>query len=281
MKHLILSLLLLLLPFAAYPASGVGSKAATDTMAYRNSLQLGAEPTKQMLGFAVAADAIVGWQNLVYWTFRPTQTVAEGTTVQSIGGFGSYPGTLTNGPTWGANGLETNNTGSQHVVTTLEFSYNADSTLLFAGILSPSASTGRRIFGAPGGSSGAMLYVLTVSNTTESFRNAIFISPTGLNVNLGATEDLSLTHNFFGSSINSSTTTANWTTIRNERTGVGNWSNPANTQALYILKGQTAPDYWSGSAAFAAYANVTTTAAQLQAMRAAYKRTLGVGLSLP
>jgi hypothetical protein len=45
------------------------------------------------------------YNNMVAWPLRSTQNAGTGTTAYSLGGFGVYNGTLTNGPTWGTGGI--------------------------------------------------------------------------------------------------------------------------------------------------------------------------------
>ena len=45
------------------------------------------------------------WSSMVCWPLRSSQNAGTGTTAYSLGGLGTFNGTLTNGPTWGANGL--------------------------------------------------------------------------------------------------------------------------------------------------------------------------------
>jgi len=45
------------------------------------------------------------WNSMVCWPLRSSQNVGTGTTAYSLGGLGSYPGTLVNGPTWGTDGV--------------------------------------------------------------------------------------------------------------------------------------------------------------------------------
>jgi hypothetical protein len=45
------------------------------------------------------------WESMVCWPLRSTQNAGTGTTAYSLGGLGTYNGTLVNGPTWGADGL--------------------------------------------------------------------------------------------------------------------------------------------------------------------------------
>lgn len=45
------------------------------------------------------------WSNMVCWPLRSSQNAGTGTIAYSLGGLGTFNGTLTNGPTWGANGI--------------------------------------------------------------------------------------------------------------------------------------------------------------------------------
>lgn len=45
------------------------------------------------------------WDSMVCWPLRSTQNAGTGTAVQSLGGLGSYAGSLIGGPTWNADGI--------------------------------------------------------------------------------------------------------------------------------------------------------------------------------
>ncbi len=45
------------------------------------------------------------WSSMVSWPLRSSQNAGTGTTAYSLGGFGTYNGTLVNGPTWGVDGI--------------------------------------------------------------------------------------------------------------------------------------------------------------------------------
>ena len=45
------------------------------------------------------------YNSMACWTLRSAQNAGTGTTAYSLGGLGTFNGTLTNGPTWGANGI--------------------------------------------------------------------------------------------------------------------------------------------------------------------------------
>lgn len=45
------------------------------------------------------------WQNMVSWPLRSYQNAGTGSTVFSLGGLGTFNGTMVNSPTWGVNGV--------------------------------------------------------------------------------------------------------------------------------------------------------------------------------
>ena len=56
------------------------------------------------------------WSSIASWPLRSTQNAGTGTTAYSLGGLGTFNGTLTNGPTWGVDGIVFD--GSNDVITT-------------------------------------------------------------------------------------------------------------------------------------------------------------------
>lgn len=65
-------------------------------------------PRKQLRDFAAGVNDLGLWSNMVCWPLRSTQNAGTGTTAYSLGGLGAFNGTLTNGPTWGADGVNFN-----------------------------------------------------------------------------------------------------------------------------------------------------------------------------
>ena len=45
------------------------------------------------------------WSSILSWPLRSSQNAGTGTTAYSLGGLGTFNGTLTNGPTWGTDGV--------------------------------------------------------------------------------------------------------------------------------------------------------------------------------
>jgi hypothetical protein len=61
------------------------------------------------------------YSSMVCWPLRSTQNAGTGSTAYSLGGLGTYNGTLVNGPTWGADGITFAASSSQQISTNLSF----------------------------------------------------------------------------------------------------------------------------------------------------------------
>jgi len=60
---------------------------------------------QQINDFVVGVKNLGLYNNMVAWPLRSTQNAGTGVTAYSIGGLGTFDGTLTNGPTWGTGGI--------------------------------------------------------------------------------------------------------------------------------------------------------------------------------
>ena len=60
---------------------------------------------QQINDFVVGVKNLGLYNNMVAWPLRSTQNAGTGVTAYSLGGLGTYDGTLTNGPTWGTGGV--------------------------------------------------------------------------------------------------------------------------------------------------------------------------------
>jgi hypothetical protein len=56
--------------------------------------------------FVKGVKALGLWDDMVCWPLRSAQNAGAGTTAYSLGGLGAFNGTLVNGPTWGADGID-------------------------------------------------------------------------------------------------------------------------------------------------------------------------------
>ena len=55
------------------------------------------------------------WSDMVCWPLRSTQNSGTGTIAYSLGGFGTYNGTLVNSPSWGVDGITFTSGSSQAI----------------------------------------------------------------------------------------------------------------------------------------------------------------------
>ena len=60
---------------------------------------------QQIRDFAAGVNDLGLWNSMVCWPLRSTQNAGTGTTAYSLGGLGTFNGTLVNGPSWGADGV--------------------------------------------------------------------------------------------------------------------------------------------------------------------------------
>lgn len=77
-----------------------------DVQGYLNVCNItDATPRKQIRDFSAGVNDLGLWNSMVCWPLRSSQNYGSGTTAFSLGGLGTYNGTLTNGPSWGADGV--------------------------------------------------------------------------------------------------------------------------------------------------------------------------------
>ena len=72
----------------------------------------------QINAFVVGVKVLGLFSNMVCWPLRSSQNAGTGTTAYSLGGLGTYNGTLTNGPTWQTDGVLFNRTLATHISAT-------------------------------------------------------------------------------------------------------------------------------------------------------------------
>jgi hypothetical protein len=65
----------------------------------------GATDIQGINDFVKGIKALGLWSSMVCWPLRSSQNAGTGSTAYSLGGLGTYNGTLINGPTWGADGV--------------------------------------------------------------------------------------------------------------------------------------------------------------------------------
>jgi hypothetical protein len=77
-----------------------------DVQGYLNICNISdSTPRQQIRDFAKGVNDLGLWNSMVCWPLRSSQNYGSGTTAYSLGGLGSFNGVLTNGPSWGGDGV--------------------------------------------------------------------------------------------------------------------------------------------------------------------------------
>ena len=89
----------------------------TDASAFFNTAGVSKTDAKQQISRFVTGIKDLGlWSSMVCWPLRSSQNAGTGTTAYSLGGLGTFNGTLVNSPSWGVDGI-TFTSGSSQTIT--------------------------------------------------------------------------------------------------------------------------------------------------------------------
>ena len=202
------------------------------------------------------------WSSMVCWPLRSSQNAGTGTTAYSLGGLGTFNGTLVNSPSWGVDGI-TFTSGSSQTITVPNITISQTDVIVATcqAATSGNLRTFQSIWGADGlgiwaGFGGTNFWDCRSTAGTLN-RQSGGSAPTTCRFTHGIASTSGSSFFVNGTSILSnavSSTNANLNTVRiNENGGNGN-------------------------IAFAMFAQSITGNASLYTL---YKTTLGAGLGLP
>jgi hypothetical protein len=207
------------------------------------------------------------WESMVCWPLRSEQNAGTGTTAYSLGGLGTFNGTLTNGPTWGADGLTNSATGR---IATSYFSPTGSQAHIFVG--NSGAGGGERAYGN----------TITINGSDWVgfvFRdNGFFFGDGALR---SVDRDFTSAGNFKMAAALANRPADAYTYLNTTQGSitVGNAMLASNLSMTIMSAG--AGQYFVGTAAF--YATIVTalTPEQYISFYNLYRATLGTGLGLP
>ena len=257
----------------------------TDASAFFNTAGVSKTDAKQQISRFVTGIKDLGlWSSMVCWPLRSSQNAGTGTIAYSLGGLGTFNGTLTNGPTWGVDGVTFNNASAQYISTSC--AYNP--ATLSTGFLSiinqtetPNFANAREICGNRSVAASSLFKNINGSQDITLFDSAGNHNTASANSRIsyvagrqfaGGFVD-SATRQFFNQ-INSATATA---------TSVGGTITSGSTN-FQIARGGVygTTRTFTGEISFVGLLRQgTITAANIEACRILYKTTLGLGLDLP
>jgi hypothetical protein len=258
-----------------------------DTQAYLNVCNItSTTPRQQLRDFAAGVNDLGLWNSMVCWPLRSTQNAGTGSVAYSLGGLGTFNGTLTNGPTWETSGIRFANASSQYISLggTQIIGGNSDYTVMGVAQLTNVAATNLAVI-CFGNNRGGLIGV--ASNGSTQIRNAQWTvagasggaqlanGPTTSMFAGFASGDATNAKNYINSGTAYSTLTADYRV------------NPSPTTLPQIgalnlaASPNTSNSFWNGDIAAGAMWNVKLTDAQVASVLSLYKQTLGTGLGLP
>jgi hypothetical protein len=239
----------------------------------------GATDIQGINNFVKGIKALGLWSSMVCWPLRSSQNAGTGSTAYSLGGLGTYNGTLINGPTWGADGVNFASASDQRidVSTSLVFSpttvpFNAMTVQNATSISGSHANLFGR--GKLNDSLSDISWALRATTTTSQPQISDGTAQTLYNVSGNSLNTFKAFQMFSESDLIRANIDAGSFT-----TGAARTPNQDATHTLRIGTTITGTLYFDGKISFALFGN--SASANSAALYALYKSTLGQGLGLP
>jgi|LakMenE18May11ns_1017448.scaffolds.fasta_scaffold9917582_4 hypothetical protein len=211
--------------------------------------------------FVRGVKALGLWSNMVCWPLRSSQNAGTGTTAYSLGGLGTYNGTLTNGPTWGADGVNFNATTARIAVTA---AFTQPLTIMAAANFKTLTNGGQIIDGSADR--------ITLFNGSDSAKLSFFAGA-GRNSSNNYTAGV----NIFGAAYANGANTVVYLNGTANTAGNGG----ANNIGPEIRIGNNVANSFGDKNLDVAFVAIFTNQTYNDAVRTLYKSTLGTGLGLP
>jgi hypothetical protein len=251
-----------------------------DTQAYLNICNItSTTPRQQLRDFAAGVNDLGLWNSMVCWPLRSLQNAGTGTTAYSLGGLGTFNGTLTNGPTWGVDGVAGN--GSNAYIAT-PFSTNVFTNLATSSGFA--CGTNMRTSGAAAVSFGQFQNIadnfalIEWSSATSTRRTTIGDS----NVTVSQSSPLSTAFITMTSASASSLSLYSNTSLAQTVTILRSPSRSSATIPLLAYNSTgTITAFSPATLSVAGFVNAGLSAQNVSDLYTLYKTTLGTGLGLP
>ena len=260
----------------------------TDAAAYFTTASVTDLATKDRINnWVVGMKALGLWTGLVCWPLRTGQNAGSGTTIYSLGGLGSFPGTLVNSPTFGPLGIKFAASGSK-MTTAVSVAASPVSCFMVGKTYQPGSTNSAILFTGGINVSGRQFSVGN-SGTTTSQNYGLQANPwqtnaiptTGVSTTSPALTGTrtDLTYNSWRViSATEARLTRGWTQSSSAITVTG-WDTSSPTSVAFGL----VPEYTAELevSAFWYISGTAVTNALDTSVYALYKRTLGMDLGLP
>ena len=221
------------------------------------------------------------YSSMVCWPLRSSQNAGTGTTAYSLGGLGTYNGTLVNGPTWGADGIN-RNASNAIVQITADATLRSALSLLFA--FKSSVTSDNQIGVALSGPNLGENYFQSVFNN-DSVKQSYFSTTRG-GINANSTQQnptgRELLWNFAGGAMASTQNQAVFnSTLGTLQTGLTSRNPTGSFNFVIGAVSTTVNTNARGDFSFALLSSQQFSGAQITDIYTIYTSTLGQGLGLP
>jgi len=219
------------------------------------------------------------WDDMVCWPLRSAQNAGAGTVAYSLGGLGTFNGTLVNGPTWGVDGVTFDGTDD---LVTASVSFPASFTMFVVAKNIAAAKASRPMMGTSAGTANTNVSLSTLN--TGNNHGFLWAPATGQQLvytssiatgPLGEFEAIGL-----GYTLGAREVVKNGTTFD---AGVTDPTTPlaAETKTLNIGGNSQGNSFFNGEFSIGVLISGKISQSEHTDFYTLYKTTLGIGLSLP
>ena len=260
----------------------------TDVISYNARIVAGGNQSlsmqslRQLNQFVISIKKMGLWYNMVCWPLRANQNAGTGLTAYSLGGLGTYNGTLTNGPIWANNGIIFDGINDSIIISNFTTSflgtlfYSANHLSMTSNSTTPTSQKAMNFYGieigkAESASFGIEATVLTPPYPTAGRATTISgfgagIQYTAAGVFNPSASSMARFYNGGSKDLNSS---ASYPAPTSSTTNIGTRDSSSNNSAF------------NGTISIAIYFNAALSDADIAAIHFFYKTTLGQDLALP
>jgi hypothetical protein len=241
----------------------------------------GATDVAALSAFVTGVKALGLWNSMVCWPLRSTQNAGTGTTAFSLGGLGTFNGTLVNGPTWGVDGILFDAASNTHITTTLDVQNLRKFTAMAATEQRAQVGASNGIIAAWGATLPASYFIMrkTATNVLNGF-----VRNTGSNRQASGSP-ASPDWRVYGFGTQGLAAVMTMSGALFTTGGTFNFTPDETASSILTIGIQTAPTNaapYDGTIAWAFfYKDEEMTTAQQLSLYNLYKSTLGAGLGLP
>jgi len=212
------------------------------------------------------------YNSMVSWPLRSTQNAGTGTTAYSLGGLATFNGTLTNGPTWGAEGVVFDGVNDRIALQDGAFGTGTSATSIFCILKTTSTATKSTPISTGDGNVNAAVVGLNLNSVGFDVG---FVTYTGQNIAAESTDYKCL----LVGNTNLGFTGKNGGTVNSFTPGV-TLTKPGNFVSIGSL-GNPVQEFFVGTISAVIRFSQTPTTQLNSDIYTLYKNTLGTGLGLP